>query len=262
MSEITLRYFGQQKYRTEYGYPVQQVDSFQAIVPEALHGGGTSAVNIAFALVRNQPELSRCAEVELSLDTKLNDGSFVIRGTRTWLNPSRSENDFKLHYRASLTGTTTSTDYSGSLLYVEYNGDPQVASADIDVPLFEVTATGFRDITPIGTPANLVSLWVGQVNSQVFNANQAAGIGAMKLRCDSVIAEPWYYNESTGEDVYRISFTWIGKPGGWRPYIYYRDPATGLPPYDLTVSNWSRQVQLYPESDYNQLWPFGSEVGK
>ena len=42
-------------------------DLYKRQVPEALHGGGTNAVNIAFALVRNQPELSRCAEVEFCL---------------------------------------------------------------------------------------------------------------------------------------------------------------------------------------------------
>ena len=246
---------------TEYGYPVQQQDSFQVIVPPSLHGAGQYSVDIALALVSNEPVIANSATASLSLETKLADGSYVIRGTRTKLNVSRREDDFKLHYRASLVGEQTNVDYAGALLYVSYNGDNQPATVDVDYPLFEVTATGFRDITPIGTPARLQSLWQGGVNSLDFDANQGAAIGAYSLRCESVVCEPWYYDEAAGVDVYRISFTWIGKNGGWRPTIYYKDPTTGLPPYDPVVSNWSKQVQLYPEFDYNQAWPFGSDVG-
>jgi hypothetical protein len=151
-------------------------------------------------------------------------------------------------------------DYFGNLLFVDYNSEPQTAQVDVDVPLFEVTATGIRDITPLGNIGGIQQYWTGAVNSTVFNANQGANIGAYILRCEGVTAEPLYYNPSTGADVYRLSFVWLGRLGGWRDTIYWKDPTTGLPPYDPDVTAWSKEVVKYKEMDYDQTWPFGGIV--
>jgi hypothetical protein len=237
---------------------VQAVDSWQAIIPETVHGGGAYAVDIALAITAAQPALTGAAIADMSIESRLADGSFVIRGTRTRLNVSRREDNFKLHYRSSLTGIQSPVDYFGNLLYVDYNSDPQTATVDVDVPLFEVTATGIRDITPVGTVAAIQTAWTGAVNSDEFNANQGAAIGAYSLRCEGVTAEPLYYNEATEQDVYRISFVFLGRNGGWRDTIYWKDPTTGLPPYDTDVTAWSKEIVKYKEMNYDQTWPFGT----
>jgi hypothetical protein len=262
MSSLSINYYQTQRRVHEYGQPMEAVDQFIALVPSSMHGG---SVDIALALVCNDERMILAPQVQVETAVKLADGSFKVTGTRTRLNVARRQDNFRLQFRSSLTTGETAVDANGNPIYVtldELNTatlSPQIKTMSRDVPVYDVTCVGIRDITPIGTPARLQSLWIGGVNSGIFDAFEGANIGAGGLICAGVDCQPHFISNST--QYYRIQFRFVGSDNGWREYIYWKDPITGLPPADFTPANWSRLIQLYKEFDYQTAWPFGDDVG-
>jgi len=258
MPELTIKAIGAQSETTEYGWPMEAADRYQVLVPESLHGNNE---HVAKALVRNDPRLIDSANMTVTLTNKLLNGDYRIEVQRVRLNEARRQDNFRLYYRTGVTSEPTAVDANGLPIYSEYDGDIQSTTLDANIPLYEVHCVGIRDLTPMTSPANLSSRWVGGVNEFDFNANQAAGISAGKLFCAGVDCEPHYLNASTGAQVYRIHFRFMGRNDGWRKYVYWRDPQTNMPPPGIAPQYWSRLIQLYRTFDFNQAWPFGDDVG-
>jgi hypothetical protein len=257
MPELIIKAIGTQTETTEYGWIMEAADRYQVLVPESLHGGNE---HVAKALVRNDPRLIDSANMVVSLTHKLIDGYYRIEVQRVRLNDARRQDNFRLYYRTGVTSEPTAIDANGLPIFAEYDGDVQSTTLDASIPIYEVHCVGIRDISPIGTPARLCALWIGGVNNAIFNANQAAGIGAGGLFCAGVDCEPHYISADTGAQVYRIHFRFMGRNDGWRKFVYWRDPQTGMPPPGIDPVEWSTLVQLYKEFDFNQAWPFGDDV--
>jgi len=256
MSELTIKYAGTQSLTMEYGSLMEATDSFMVLVPAAIHGG---SVEIALAIVCNHPGLISAAQVQVQTAIKLKSGEYKVTGTRTRLNVARRQDNFRLVSRSSLTSSETAVDVNGIPIYVTFDGDTQITTMDKDVPTYDLTCVGIRDITPMGSFARLQAFWTGGVNSGIFDAFENAQIGAGGLICAGVDCDPHSVNDL--ENKYRIQFRFVGSRDGWRKYAYWKDEAPGRPPSDMTPANWSRLVQLYHEFDFQTAWPFGEDVG-
>ncbi len=257
---LSFRYKGTQRQVSEYGYVQQQDDRFQVLVPRTIHQG---SIDLALALVRADARLRGAfvSGVDLQVTDMLADGTLKIEGTRTRQPVGRLQNNFEFSYRAGLTSEETAVDAWGAPLAVTYNGVTQPATVQKDVPVYDVSATGIRDL-PMA-PATLQEMWMGAVNAGPFYgargyADPFSVIGAGALICAEVSLEPHYI--SLSDRAYRIRFRWIGSSDGWRKTIYWKDPATGLPPDDPVVTNWAYIAQIHREVNYHSLWPFGVEI--
>lgn len=256
MSELQIKYAGSQGLTMEYGKLMEATDGFLALVPESMHGGSAP---IALALVCNDPALTSAAHVHVETAVLLQSGEYRVTGTRTRLNKARRQDNFRLSGGSSLTSRDTAVDASGYPLIVTYNGVTQQKVAQVEVPLYDITCVGIRDITPIGSVTRLQSLWTGGVNSGIFDAFENANIGAGGLICAGVHYEP--HHDDGNENMYRLKFHFIGSPDGWQKYVYWIDPDTGNPPNDGIPANWSQLYKLQHEFDYQTAWPFGDDTG-
>lgn len=262
---LKIYYKGTQEQITEYGWPMQSTDKAICRVPYSIHQG---SVDIALGVVRNHPALTDAAEVRVSFNTDdsiIYGGDIVVDVTRTRMSTARRQDNFLFDYKGSLTSRQTTTDVYGNLIAVTYppapdpTGVTQVKTMDVETPTYDITAVGIRDLTPIGGPARLQSLWIGGVNSGIFDGFENANIGAGGLICAQCNCQPHYLGN--GKQVYRVQFRFIGSVDGWRKYIWWKDPITGEPPDQNIPITWAKLIQLYREFDFQAAWPFGEDVG-
>jgi hypothetical protein len=261
-SPLQINYKGTQTHKTEYGWPVEAIDKAICIVPYEIHQGN---VDIALGVVRNDPRLTDAAEVVVSFNTDdsiIYGGDIVVDVTRTRMTSARRQDNFQFEYKGSMTGKQTVVDKDGDLISITYpdpGGVTQVKTMDIEVPTYDITCVGIRDLTPIGGPARLQSLWIGGVNSGVFDGFEEANIGAGGLICVQCNCQPHYVRGD--KKVYRVQFRFVGSVDGWDRYIYWKDPVTGEPPDQNIPITWAKLIELYRKFDFQTAWPFGEDVG-
>ena len=190
-------------------------------------------------------------------------GVYNIRVDVTFEGAALLESGFILQARCSGEVERKSTDIAGQTLVVGYtpNGGAtvnyQIGDADFYTPVVDLTARGFYQTDKPLT--DVVGRWISRVNATEF-----AGFQEGEVMCTAVDFEP--HNLAVSPAIYSFIFSFRAKASTywgitrlypWDAKILYKDPATNLPPYDVTPTNGFLQAGMYERLDFATTAPIG-----
>lgn len=190
-------------------------------------------------------------------------GVYNIRVDVTFEGAALLESGFILQARCSGEVERKSRDIAGQTLVVGYTPDGgatvnyQIGEADFYTPVVDLTARGFYQTDKPLT--DVVGKWISRVNATEF-----AGFQEGEVMCTSVDFEP--HNLAVSPAIYSFIFSFRAKASTywgitrlypWDAKILYKDPATNLPPYDVTPTNGFLQAGMYERLDFATTAPIG-----
>jgi len=160
----------------------------------------------------------------------------------------------------NVTQYDTPFDINGALIQVSHTWDGSeeqpgatgrpdstAESVSVMVPASTAIARGYLQAA---YPDLLARSWAGYTNSDIW-----AGEPPGAWLCSSVTWEP--ADSSTSPVTYQFEFAFELKFGGWQPWVWYTNPNTGRPPYNVVDGVGVKQITWYPSRTFWEFFPIG-----
>lgn len=152
---------------------------------------------------------------------------------------------YRFHGSSSVVQETTTVDAGGNPITVSY-GDVEIgAEAEYFKPSATLSATG---IDAVSQPVAVQVAWAGYLNNDTWMGFPAGCW--MCTRCDF---SPHDLADSPPR--YKFTFEFQLNTKGWTPTVYFRDPATGQIPSDLTFGIGYKRVVVQGYRAFGEKFP-------